>query len=219
MFGAAYRSSSGWVPTQPGQQPVTTCVYKPEAANTVWSSWWRAVCRSKHVELSINFGITNSITRLHLVGYFYDARIHKYKKKHINCIYSLWYYTRESLSAVYNTIGYKYGLDVPDNERKYCSKHVEQPRNNKLSYATASCWSFSYIIRIAMSYQIVTDVTTITNCRWIRFSYSTTRFKMQKSKNCYVWDTRSIPQTTVKHTYKDPFRTVQWVQIILVNCA
>ena len=30
----------GWVgvPTQPGQQPVTTCVHKPEAANTVWSS-------------------------------------------------------------------------------------------------------------------------------------------------------------------------------------
>jgi len=33
-------------------------------------AWW-AVCRSKHVELSINFGIINSITRLHLVGYFY----------------------------------------------------------------------------------------------------------------------------------------------------
>jgi hypothetical protein len=46
-------------------------VYKPEAANTVWSSWWWAVCHSKHVELSINFGIINSITRLHLVGYFY----------------------------------------------------------------------------------------------------------------------------------------------------
>jgi len=63
MFRAAYRSSSGaltvfaasglythvvtghcpgWmgtsVPTQPGQRPVTICVYKPEAANTVWSS-------------------------------------------------------------------------------------------------------------------------------------------------------------------------------------
>jgi hypothetical protein len=29
------------------------------------------VCRSKHVEPSINVGIINSITRLHLVGYFY----------------------------------------------------------------------------------------------------------------------------------------------------
>jgi hypothetical protein len=53
------------------QRPVTTCVYKPEAANTVWSSWWWAVCRSKHVEPSINFGIINSNARLHLVGYFY----------------------------------------------------------------------------------------------------------------------------------------------------
>ena len=87
MFRAAYRSSSGapnciyslWfiypcgdrplsslggnpVPTQPGQRPVTTWVCKPEAVNTVWSSWWWAVCRSKHVEPSINFGIINSIT-------------------------------------------------------------------------------------------------------------------------------------------------------------
>ena len=46
-------------------------VYKPEAADTVWSSWWWAVCRSKHVEPSINFGIINSITKLHLFGYFY----------------------------------------------------------------------------------------------------------------------------------------------------
>jgi hypothetical protein len=59
------------VSTQPGQWPVTTWVYKPEAANTVWSSWWWAVCRSKHVELSVKFGIIHSITRLHLVGYFY----------------------------------------------------------------------------------------------------------------------------------------------------
>ena len=100
MFRAAYRSSSrapncicslwfiypcgdrplsrlggNWwklgVPTQPGQRPVTTWLYKPEAANTVRSSWWWAVCRSKHVEPSINFWIINSITRLHLVGYFY----------------------------------------------------------------------------------------------------------------------------------------------------
>ena len=97
MFRAAYRSSSrapncicslwfiyprgdralsrlgeNWpVPTQPGQRPVTKWVYKPEAANTIWSSWWWAVCRSKHVQPSINFGIINSVTRLHLVGYFY----------------------------------------------------------------------------------------------------------------------------------------------------
>ena len=93
MFQAAYSSSSGapncicslWfiypcgdrplsrlgIPTQPRQRLVTTWVYKPEAANTVWSSWWWVVCRSKHVEPSLNFGIINSITRLHRVGYFY----------------------------------------------------------------------------------------------------------------------------------------------------
>jgi hypothetical protein len=59
------------VRTQPGQRPVTTWEYNPEAANTVWSSWWWAVCSSKHYEPSINFGIINSITKLHLVGYFY----------------------------------------------------------------------------------------------------------------------------------------------------
>ena len=97
MFRAAYRSSPGasncicilwfiypcgdrplsrlggkWpVLTQPGQQPVTTWAYKPEAANTVWSSRCWAVCRSKYFEPSINFGIINSITMLHLVGYIY----------------------------------------------------------------------------------------------------------------------------------------------------
>jgi len=64
----------GWVgnanafPTQPWQRPVTIWAYKPEAANKVWSSWWWVVCRSKHIQPSINFGIVNSITKLHLVG-------------------------------------------------------------------------------------------------------------------------------------------------------
>ena len=34
------------------------------------SSWWWAVCPSKHVEQLRNIGIINSTTRLHLVGYF-----------------------------------------------------------------------------------------------------------------------------------------------------
>jgi len=60
------RLSGPSVPTQPW--PVTIWAYKPEAANTVWSSWWWAVCRSKHVEPLKSFGIINSITKLHLVG-------------------------------------------------------------------------------------------------------------------------------------------------------
>ena len=42
-----------------------------------------------------------------------------------------------------NTRSRKYGLDAPDDERKYRSKHVEQPREINLSYTVASCWSFS----------------------------------------------------------------------------
>jgi hypothetical protein len=34
------------------------------------SSWWWEVYRSKHIEPLMNGGIINSITRLHLVGYF-----------------------------------------------------------------------------------------------------------------------------------------------------
>jgi hypothetical protein len=65
------RLGGNWVPTQPGQRPVTTWVYKPEAVNTVWSSWWWAVCRSKHVEPSIKFWNNKFYYKVHLVGYFY----------------------------------------------------------------------------------------------------------------------------------------------------
>ena len=47
---------------------------------------------------------------------------------------------------VCNTRSCNYGFDAPDDERKYRSKHVEQPRNNKLSYTVESCWSFPYIV-------------------------------------------------------------------------
>ena len=82
IFRAAHRSSSGalncicslWFICPcgdwplPWQRPVITWAYKPEAANTVYSSWWWAMCRSKHAGPSKNFGIINSITKLHLVG-------------------------------------------------------------------------------------------------------------------------------------------------------
>ena len=54
-------------PLSLSQRPVTVWAYNPEAVNTVWSSWWWAVCRSKHVEPLKNFGIINFITKLHLV--------------------------------------------------------------------------------------------------------------------------------------------------------
>jgi hypothetical protein len=101
MLWAAYHSSSGaltvlaasglymhvvtgrcpgWVGTVPihfplslynGQSPYW---YINQRLQIVCSCWWWEVCRSKHVELLINFGIINSITRLHLVGYFYWYR-------------------------------------------------------------------------------------------------------------------------------------------------
>ena len=93
MFRAAYRSSSGapncicflWFICPCGDRPLSRlggnwvpwttaghhmgiytrgCKYSLEL-------WWWAVCRSKHAKPSINFGIIISITRLHLVGYFY----------------------------------------------------------------------------------------------------------------------------------------------------
>jgi hypothetical protein len=42
-------------------------VYINQRLQIVYSSWWWAMCRSKHVEPSKNFGIINFITRLHLV--------------------------------------------------------------------------------------------------------------------------------------------------------
>jgi hypothetical protein len=41
-----------------------------------------------------------------------------------------------------NTRSCTYSLDAPDDERIYCSKHVEQSGTNKLSYTVASSWSF-----------------------------------------------------------------------------
>ena len=63
------------VPAHLWKRPVTIWAYKPEAANTVWNSWWWAVCRSKHVKPLNNFGIINSITKLHLVGISTDCYI------------------------------------------------------------------------------------------------------------------------------------------------
>jgi len=55
-------------------------------------------------------------------------------------------WNQPAATHVYNTRSCKYSLDAPDDERKCRSKHVEQPRNNKLSYTVASFWSFSHNI-------------------------------------------------------------------------
>ena len=78
MFRVAYRSSSGALTVFAASGLHTHVV---TGRSQVWvgnqrlqivkSSWWWAVCHSKHVKPSINFGIINSITKMHLVGYFY----------------------------------------------------------------------------------------------------------------------------------------------------
>jgi hypothetical protein len=86
MFRATHRSSSGAQKLQ--LQPlVLHSLLLPAAAGNhkrmqnqrmqlqFLSSWWWAVCRSKHVEQLRNIGIINSTTRSHLVGYFYRIYI------------------------------------------------------------------------------------------------------------------------------------------------
>ena len=81
MFRAAYRSSSG-APTvlaasgpHSSHSDLTTAGHHmrmwTKGCKYSWSSWWWAVCPSKHVEPSTNGRMMNSNARLHLVGYFY----------------------------------------------------------------------------------------------------------------------------------------------------
>jgi hypothetical protein len=77
MFWAAYRSSSGaltvfapaivkseWEMAFPLRLDYGWCKYSQ-------TSWWWAVCRSKHAQPSMNGGIMNCITWLHLLSYFF----------------------------------------------------------------------------------------------------------------------------------------------------
>jgi hypothetical protein len=73
-----------------------------------------------------------SLAALHV-----SSGIFAHHQGHLNCIYS-----RPATTHVYNTRSCKYSLDAPDYERKYRSKHVEQPRNSKLSYTVASFGHF-----------------------------------------------------------------------------
>jgi hypothetical protein len=43
------------------------------------------VCRSKHAEPSINFGIINSITKLHLVGISTEKTENVHKQANVQC--------------------------------------------------------------------------------------------------------------------------------------
>jgi len=103
--------------------------------------------------------MTNKIQVCRIIFYSLAALhvsndIFTHHQEHLNCIYSFWYYTRWNSvptlpwyqpTAIYvcNTGSCKYSLDAPDDEQKYRSKHVEQPRNKKLSYTVASFFIIS----------------------------------------------------------------------------
>jgi hypothetical protein len=76
-------------------------------------------------------------------------------QEHLNCMYSFWYYSRMSLPAadVNNTRSCTCSLDAPDDEWKYRSKHVEQSRNNKLSYTVASFGHFHKLYHDAQNHE------------------------------------------------------------------
>ena len=79
-----------------------------------------------------------------------------------------------------------YSWDAPDDERKYRSKHVEQSRNNKLSYTVAFYWSFckNYYTNIYPS-------TSGFPCQWYSastpylFSIISIRFNNWTSKSVF----------------------------------
>jgi len=67
-----------------------------------------------------------SLTALHV-----SSDIFAHHQEHLNCMYS---FSIIHVTQEHNTRSCTYGLDAPDDKQKYRSKHVEQSRNNKLSY-------------------------------------------------------------------------------------
>ena len=145
------RLSGHSVPTQPWQRPVTIWAYRPEAAGTVWSSWWWALCRSRHVDPLKNFGMINPVAKLHLVGVSAEScrliycsllaqhvssDIFAHHQEHLDCICSIWvpsHLWHQPAATLVNNTGYCiYSQGAPDDEGKYRSKHVQLTRNNKL---------------------------------------------------------------------------------------
>jgi len=81
-----------------------------------------------------------SLAALHV-----SSDIFVYHQEHLNCITAsgITHVCRRRLVSweCWNTFGNSFGVPT----LPYRSKPAEQPRNNKLSYTVASCWSFSYI--------------------------------------------------------------------------
>jgi hypothetical protein len=54
-----------------------------------------------------------------------------------------------------------YYLDAPDDERKYRSKYVEQPRNNKLSYTVAFFGHFRILYHDARKHEYQIEILLV----------------------------------------------------------
>jgi len=83
-----------------------------------------------------------SLTDLHV-----SSDIFAHHQEHLNCIHSFWY-CLQATTYVNNTRSCEYILDAPDDEQKYRWKHVEQSRNNKLSYTVAFVGQFVKLLSI-----------------------------------------------------------------------
>jgi hypothetical protein len=123
------------------------------------------VCRCRQVLWESCKCISNSPIYYSLAALHVLSDIFSHHQEHLYCIYSFWFYTRyvaagryygrvgtvvltlpwhqPAVTYVCQTRSCKYSLDASDDERKYRSKHIQQPRNNKLSHTVVSCWSFS----------------------------------------------------------------------------
>ena len=159
MFRAVRRSSSGaltvfaasglhthvvtgrsqvWVPTQTSLRPVTTCVCKPEVANTVELLMMSGM-PSKRAEPSMNGGIINSVTRLHLVGYLYWICLTFYVVRATSAAFGLHVgvmkyneHIKESITYMYNctnkfTCVFFYTMKDQNGKSWSCSQAVSKP--------------------------------------------------------------------------------------------
>jgi len=84
----------GTVPTQTWLRAVTTCVCKPEAANTVGAPDDERRTARNMLSFQWTSGIINSVTRLHLVGYLYWVTQFILSGNHSTCFG--WYHHQSS---------------------------------------------------------------------------------------------------------------------------
>jgi len=92
MFRAAYRSSSG-APTVFADSGLRTHVVT--GRSRVWVG--NGFSQFPHVEPSLNGGIRNSITKLHLVGYFYWFNVEVFRLEPTFLAWFLFLWTKETL--------------------------------------------------------------------------------------------------------------------------